>query len=210
MKSFSKKDIKKLDQVFRLNLINSVNGYKSANLIGTKGKHGENLAVFSSVFHLGFNPALLGLIMRPATVPRNSLSNILATKKYTINSIHQSIAKQAHYTSAKFKEGVSEFEYCKLTPEYLENFEAPFVKESKLKMAMNLEQKIDIEINGTILIIGSIENLIIEEKAIRDNGQLDLPAIGVTTISGLNRYNVAEEIGKFPYARVNETPSFEL
>ena len=208
MKSFSKEEIKALDKIYRLNLINSVSGYKSANLIGTKGENGENLAIFSSVVHLGANPALLGFIMRPASVPRNTLTNMKHSKKFTINSVSEEIAERAHYTSANFAASVSEFEACKLTPEYLNNFEAPFLKESKLKMAMHLEQIIEIELNDTMLIVGSIENVYVEEKALTDNGQLNLNLIETVAISGLNRYHQVKEVGNFPYARIDGLPKF--
>tara|TARA_R110000868_G_scaffold44248_2_gene147934 strand:+ start:276 stop:905 length:630 start_codon:yes stop_codon:yes gene_type:complete len=209
MKSFNKEEIKSLDKIFRLNLINSVSGYKSANLIGTKGEEGENLAIFSSVVHLGANPALLGFIMRPATVPRNTLTNMKHSKCFTINSVSEEIIEKAHYTSANFDSGVSEFKACNLTPEYLGNFKAPFLKGSKLKMAMKLEQIIDIELNDTMLVIGSIENIYVDKMALTNNGQLDLNAINTVAISGLNRYHKVEEIGNFPYARVSELPTFK-
>ena len=209
MKSFNKEEIKSLDKIFRLNLINSVSGYKSANLIGTSSEEGENLAIFSSVVHLGANPALLGFIMRPAAVPRNTLTNMKQSKSFTINSISEEIIQKAHYTSANFDSGVSEFKACELTPEYIGDFEAPFLKESKLKMAMRLEQIIDIELNDTMLIIGSIQNIYVDEIALKKNGQLDLNAINAVAISGLNRYHKVEEIGNFPYARVLELPVFK-
>lgn len=71
---FDKNAINAMDKRYRANLINSVTGYKSANLIGTVSQEGtENLAVFSSVTHLGSNPAMLGFIMRPITVPRTPI-----------------------------------------------------------------------------------------------------------------------------------------
>ena len=57
---FSKKDIINASRIHRLNLINSITGIKPANLIGTISKDGHtNLAIFSSVIHLGSNPALI-------------------------------------------------------------------------------------------------------------------------------------------------------
>ena len=60
-----------------------------------------------------------------------------------------------------------------------------------------------------MLVIGSIENIYVDEVAVTDNGQLDLNAIDTVAISGLNRYHKVEEIGNFPYARVSELPIFE-
>ncbi|WP_223787246.1 flavin reductase [Marinicella meishanensis] len=81
--------IQQMDRIKRLNFINAITGIKPANLIGSNSpKHGSNLAIFSSVVHLGSNPALLGFITRPTgEVPRNTLENIEATGYYTINHV---------------------------------------------------------------------------------------------------------------------------
>ena len=61
----------------RLNLINSCTGYKSANLIATKSKDGiSNVALFSSVTHIGSNPPMISFITRPLTVKRDTYTNI--------------------------------------------------------------------------------------------------------------------------------------
>jgi hypothetical protein len=53
MTVISRDDISKLEKVERLNLINSCTGYKSA-LIATKSVDGAvNVAIFSSITHLG-------------------------------------------------------------------------------------------------------------------------------------------------------------
>jgi flavin reductase (DIM6/NTAB) family NADH-FMN oxidoreductase RutF len=60
------RDIQKLDKIKRLNLINSITGIKPANLIGTVDEtKNSNLAIFSSIVHLGSNPPLIGMVIRP-------------------------------------------------------------------------------------------------------------------------------------------------
>ena len=69
----SRKDVDEMDKIYRINLINSCTGYKSANLIGTKSSKGIlNVAVFSSITHMGSNPPLLGFVIRPITVNRDT------------------------------------------------------------------------------------------------------------------------------------------
>ena len=207
---FTKQDIQELDRVKRLNIINSVSGIKPANLIGTRSKDGlSNVAIFSSVIHLGSNPALLGFIMRPTDdVPRHTYENIKETGYYTINHVPVSIANKAHYTSAKLDRSVSEFERCGLTEEYLQNFHAPFVKECSLKMGMKMVDEIPIPINGTILMIGEIEHLIIPDNAVNEKGYIDLSLYNTAGISGLNNYYSLKPEASFPYARPNEIPDF--
>ncbi|MEM7370547.1 MAG: flavin reductase [Bacteroidota bacterium] len=207
---FTRSDIQDLDRIKRLNLINSITGIKPANLIGTISKDGRsNLAIFSSVIHLGSNPPLIGMVLRPTgEVPRHTYENIQQLGTYTINHIHQTFIERAHYTSAKFEE-ISEFDACGLTEEYLEGFEAPFVKESELKLGLKHVQSIPIELNGTILVIGEIQHLIVPERAIDQSGQLDLSSVADVGISGLNRYYALKKLAEYPYVRVSELPDWE-
>jgi len=209
MKSYSKEDIQALDRIYRLNLINSISGYKSANLIGTKGSAGENLAIISSVVHLGSNPALLGFIMRPDTVERHSLTNIRENGCFTINHVHESMIERAHYTSANFDKSISEFDACKIKASYIDDFAAPFVEDSKVKMAMKTTELVPINSNDTIMVVAAVEKLLLDEKLLTESGQLDLNVSETVCISGLNRYHRVSEIAKFPYARTSELPSFK-
>lgn len=203
-------DLNQLDRTERLKLINSISGIKSANLIGTKGDDGiENLAIFSSVVHLGSNPSLLGMVLRPnSEVRRHTFENIQYAKVFTINQVTSDIVKKAHYTSAKFPKHVSEFDACNLRAEYLDGFDAPFVAESKLKIGMKLEDVISIPANESILIVGSVQHLVIDEEAFDQSGYLNLASIDTVGISGLNSYYELNKIMDFPYARVNELPNF--
>ena len=97
---YTKKDIAELGRVPKLKLINSITGIKPANLIGTINEQGNsNLAVFSSIVHLGSNPALLGFISRPHKAAfGHTVRNIEGNGYYTINHIHPKIVKQACFT----------------------------------------------------------------------------------------------------------------
>ena len=65
MTHFNTNDFENLHHLYRINLINSCSGFKSANLIGTKSLSGvSNVAIFSSVTHIGSNPPLLGFFLR--------------------------------------------------------------------------------------------------------------------------------------------------
>ncbi|MTI20515.1 flavin oxidoreductase [Fulvivirga sp. RKSG066] len=207
---YTKKDIEELERVKRLNIINSISGIKPANLIGSVDNKGNaNVAIFSSVVHLGSSPALLGFVIRPTgEVPRNTYDNIMATDKYTINHVTDGFTKKAHYTSAKFDKDVSEFEKCGLTPEYLEGFKAPFVKESKIKIGLTFKEGIPIKLNGTMLMIGEIEHLIVPDEALAKNGYINLSTASTAGISGLNSYYQLNKIDDYPYARPHELPEF--
>ncbi len=206
---YDKKAIDQLDRVTRLKIINSVTGIKPGNLIGTIGESGAtNLAVFSSIIHLGSNPSLLGFISRPQTEEvGHTLRNILQTEFYTINHIHPEFVEKAHYTSAKFSSDVSEFDACNLSEEYINHFKAPFVQESIFKMGLRFKEAVDIKLNGTVLVIGEIEELVIADKAFV-NQDIDLEASEGVGISGLNTYYSLKKIDSYPYARLSEIPKF--
>jgi len=201
---FSKQDILNISRIKRLNLINSITGIKPANLIGTVSKDGHtNLAIFSSVIHLGSNPALIGFMTRPdKKVRRDTLNNILETNYYTINHVHQNFIEQSHKTSGKYNKEVSEFDMCNLTEDYLFDFPAPFLKESKIKMGLKLQNIINITDNQTKLILGLIEHIHIDDIALEDNGDINLQIINDVGIGGLNNYYKLEKIAHYPYFKV--------
>lgn len=202
MTHYTNSDIRNLDKLFRLNLINSCTGYKSANLIATMSRVGiTNVAVFNSVMHIGSNPPLLGFIMRPATVPRNTLENIKNTQYFTVNHIQKNMIEQAHQTAAKYDETVSEFEQTGLEEEYLDSFYAPYVKQSTIKMGCRYVNEYHIKENGTHLIIGEIEHLYFEEGIQMPDGWLRLEDAETMAINGLDGYALPVLLDRFHYAR---------
>ena len=194
-----KKDyIKNVDRIWRLNFINSVTGIKPANLIGSKSKKGkENLAIFSSVVHLGSNPALLGFVIRPQHKKKShTYLNIQETQYFTINSITKSFYQKAHLTSSKILE--SEFDVFNIDKEYIEDFNAPFVKKSPLKIGMRIENLVNLP-NGCKLIIGSIELISIIDSYLDSAGKIDLDQSDIVGISGLNSYYSLSFLDYLPY-----------
>lgn len=198
-----------MERIARLKLINSVTGIKPANLIGTTdGAGNSNLAIFSSVIHLGSNPPLLGFVTRPiGEVPRHTYENILRTNQYTINHVRPEQTEAAHYTSAKFDRETSEFARCGFTEQYVDGFAAPFVGECTFKIGMRFREVIEIKANDTIMVIGEIEHIIMDDTAMVD-GDIDLQVSEAVGISGLNTYYKMEKIARYPYARVSSTPEF--
>ena len=198
----TQQELDAMHHLYRINLVNGITGYKSANLIGTKSASGiPNVAVFSSVTHFGSNPPLIGFVLRPTTVPRNTYENIKETGIYTINHINSNIIQQAHHTAAKYPDEISEFEKANLTASYLDDFEAPFVGEAVIKLAMQFEEEIPIKANGTILVLGSIQKIILPEELVAPDGFVDLNLAETVAISGLDAYHAPKWLSRFDYAR---------
>lgn len=205
-----KEAIEQLERTYKLNLINSISGIKPANLIGTRSSSKkDNVAIFSSVVHLGSSPAQLGFIMRPQTAsPRDTYLNIKETGYYTINHVSESLIEKAHYTSAKLEIGDSEFDKMRIEKEFIDDFYAPFVKNSAVKIGMKHLTSIPLP-NECTLVIGSVEFIVLPDYAINDLGQVDLAAYSCAGISGLNTYYGFHKLARFPYVRVHEIPDFE-
>ncbi|MGB6138034.1 MAG: flavin reductase [Shewanella sp.] len=191
-----------LDTRTRAHFINSLSGFKSANLIGTQDDQGHtNLAIVSSVFHLGANPPLVGMIIRPHSVARHTFENILKTGFYTINQVNQSIYSQAHQTSARYDRDESEFAATGLTAEYLSDFHAPFVKQSRLKYSVKFVEHQHLAVNGTELVIGEISDIYVDDNAVEDDGFIDLQALDTVAITGLDSYHITTKLARLPYAK---------
>jgi flavin reductase (DIM6/NTAB) family NADH-FMN oxidoreductase RutF len=206
MKSFNNHDIACMEQRFRANFINSLTGFKSVNLVGTQNLDGQfNLAIFSQVFHLGANPPLIGLILRPAETERHTYENMKSVGYFTLNHILPQFCSAAHQTSARYSAQISEFEACGIDPEIIDDFNAPFVKQSKVKIGLRFVQEMPITINNTILLIGQIEKVIIHQSgAIANDGFVDLESLQSITSSGLDSYHITQKIHRFSYAKINQ------
>ncbi len=201
IRSSDKNNFKKREWV---KLVNSLSGPKSVNLLGTTTNSGQtNLAIISSVFHLGSEPPLMGFILRPhsAESPRHSLLNIKESKYFTINHVNSKIYKLAHQTSARYDRNQSEFELCGLSSEYIDNFTAPFVKESNIKIGLKLIECLHLKQNNTNLIIGEIKLINLKENYLRQDGSIDIQKADSIAVSGLDEYHKLDKIARLSYAK---------
>ena len=205
MLHFETKDLQELASRFRANLINGCTGYKSSQLLATKSKAGvTNVAIFNSVVHIGSNPALLGFILRPLTVRRDTYTNFKECGYFTVNQVHPGIVRAAHQTSAKYREGESEFAQTGLTAHYLDGFQAPYVEESRIKIGCRYENEYPIKENGCRLIIGAIEHIYLPEEIIEEDGWIRLDKADTLTAVGLDGYAMPSLLDRFAYARPGE------
>lgn len=202
MKKIHNTQILSWQQHYRTNLINALSGFKPVALVGTADVMGNtNLAVFNSLMHIGANPPLLGLIFRPDTVERHTLGNITSTGHYTINLVGRSFVRQAHQTSARYPSGTSEFEATGLQAIFEDHFPAPFVKESPVRIGLRLAERLDIQANGTHLIIGEIMLVELDEEVLEEDGHLRLDKADVVCCNGLDSYYLPQFMERLPYAK---------
>lgn len=198
----NKEEIEQYEQLYRTAFINSLAGFRQALLVGTKSVDGyANLAIFNSLIHLGADPALFGLINRPNSVQRDTLNNILESKEYTLNYISCTEYRKAHQTSARYDKNISEFEQVGFEELYYPFCKAPFVKDAIVKIAMQLEEIIPIPINGTLMIVGSIIKVDLDETMVGTDGFVALSEADILISQGLDAYFVSKPVGRLPYAK---------
>jgi flavin reductase (DIM6/NTAB) family NADH-FMN oxidoreductase RutF len=202
MNSITSDQLAEMEKHYRIGLINSLVGYRSLNLLGTTSQSGAtNLCVISSAFHMGSNPPLFGMVMRPEREHNDTLRNIKEVGQYTLNNVLPQYYKQAHQTSASYPSGVSEFDECGFNPTYFADFKAPCVAEASIKVGLELREIIDVALNGTTIVIGEIVHIAVEEHLIGNDGFIDHSKAETLTVAGLDSYYQTEAIGRLAYAK---------
>jgi len=203
-----RQDLDALPQRQRAAFINCLSGYKSANLVGSVSASGQhNLAIVSSVVHLGANPPLLAFISRPPSVDRHTLEYIEDTGFFTLNHVHQGMLEAAHQTSARYPRDVSEFDAVGLTAERGAIHPAPYVAESRLKIGLALREMKPIELNGTVMVIGEIMEVQLPDGSLGEDGFVDLSQLDTVTIGGLDGYYRVDPLCRLSYAKPDKKPS---
>ncbi len=195
-------DIDAMEHLKRVQLATSLPGAKPICLVGTKSLTGiTNLAPFSSITHLGSNPMLIGMVTRPDTVDRHTLRNILDTKSWTLNHVHEDILKQAHQCSARYPAETSEFTAVGLNEEFHPDIIAPFIKESRVRYALSLEDIVDIKANNTKLVIGRVQLIELPDASFQSDGGIDLIESGTLASTALDTYFSISKVAQLPYAK---------
>ncbi|TVR84740.1 MAG: flavin reductase [Saprospirales bacterium] len=192
---------------YRATFINSLWGYRPVALLGTVDAAGQtNLCIVNSLFHLGANPPMCGMVFRPHNVERHSLENILEVGEYTINLMPFPLSARAHQTSAKYKREESEFDKVGLKPIWSGRFAAPFVGESPVRIGMELLRKIQLEENNTEMVIGKVKMIEIAENLVEEDGFVCHARGDILCGSGLDAYHSVNNGIRYTYAKPDETP----
>ncbi len=204
---FLSEDIRAMETRRRAAFINSLTGFKPANLVGSVDSRGHtNLAIMSSAVHLGAAPPLVALVIRPGGEERHTLANILATGHYSLNHVHSSIVEAAHQTAARYGRDESEFEATGLTPEWLKGFPAPLVAEANVRLGLQLREHQRLQLNDTHLVIGEIVLADLPDGCLRNDGALDLEATGTVALAGLDTYHQPLKLKRMAYAKPDLPP----
>ena len=186
--------------------MNSLSGFRPVSLIATINEDGvSNLGVFSNIVHLGADPALIAFVNRPREAAPHTLRNIEIRGKYTINHIHPDFVEKAHQCSAKYADGVNEFHEVGLTPHYKDDFNIPYVAESRVQMGLELSEIIPLK-NGTFLVVGNLVNAYVSEEALGNDGFINLAKTDTLVSLGLDGYYQVNPLQRFTYAKPDKAP----
>ncbi|GAB4403266.1 MAG: flavin reductase [Bacteroidia bacterium] len=205
MKSYRFQDILDLPKEYRRNFVNSLSGYKSLCLCGTINFEGQtNLSLMNSVQHVGANPPLMGMLIRPDVVPRHTLRNIETTGYYTLNHVTEAIYRQAHQASANYPAEVSEFDATGLAEEYGTIHPAPYVAQAVIQIGLIFQERHQILANATQFVVGRIVEVRIAEDILRPDGYIDPALAGSLAGAGLDGYYEGRRLARLAYARPNQ------
>ncbi|MFT6097014.1 MAG: flavin reductase (DIM6/NTAB) family NADH-FMN oxidoreductase RutF [Nonlabens sp.] len=206
MKHINHKELQSYERIYRANLVNSVTGFKSANLLATRSKDGvDNVAIFSSVTHLGSDPALFSFVQRPlGHGAGHTYYNLKETGKITLNHIPVSLVNVAHQSSAKYDKNISEFEELEIEKLERDGYAVPFVKESPVQLVAEYVNEYYLEENNCILVICKITEVFLDPDILHEDGWLDLGKAGTVTINGLDGYAAAKTEKRLSYAQVDK------
>ena len=199
--------ISEMEQQYRTTFVNSISGFKSLQMVATISESGKtNIALFNSIFHIGANPPLIGMICRPDGDQHETFSNLSKTGVYTLNNVKEEWYKKAHQTSARFNVNQSEFETCGFTEQFLPTFKAPFVKEASVKLGMEVKEINTIKFNGSRLVIGEVMYVILDEGLVGTDGFVDVEKAKSVTVVGLDSYHSTQKLSRLKYAKPEYQP----
>ena len=209
MKTLNDLDLELMPRRKRGRLVNSLSGFKSANLIGTTDGEGtHNLSIVSSAVHLGSDPALIGVVFRPPAEREHgshTYLNIRETGVFTMNHVGRDWYMRGHQASARYAEDVNEFEELGLTPIYRCGFEAPAVEEAPVRLGLERVDEWRIPQNECRFVVGQIRWVEFPESALAQDGYLDLEGLGVVALSSLDGYHVTQKLSRLAYAKPEQS-----
>lgn len=205
MKHISLREINEWDRFYRGNFINCLSGFKSATLIGTfKENQQPNLAIFSNIFHVGAQPAIIGFINRPREAAPHTIANIERTGVYTMNLVPEAYAVNAHQSSAKYDLETDEFLATGFTTQFVDGVDAPFVAESKIKYAMTLLEIIPVRHNQTNIVLGNVTDVLIDKDLVSEDGFIHLDNANTLASLGIDGYFTTRSGSRYKYAKAGE------
>lgn len=169
-----------------------------------------NLAPYS--FHNAFssNPPIIGI--SPAYSGKtgkikNTLSNILDTKEFTLSVVNFDMVEQMNICAADFPKDINEFEKSGLTPNESKIISVPGVSESPIIMECKFIQHIEFDNKpgSGNLILGEVVYFHANKNVVLDSGFIDPIKMDQVSRLGMNWYSRAN-LGLFELSAPKNIP----
>ena len=174
MKLFSLEEFKQMKEAFKVNFINSLSGFESSNLIGTINSESQpNLGLTSACFHLGADPAVIGLAVSPLHVEPQTIKNLIEQESFTINHVDKSQYKKRENPHLYFTHDFSDVNPNAFTEFYTGSIEAPYAAEALIKIGLLKKECIAIKETNSYVLVGSIQEVLLDETLIGDDGRIN-------------------------------------
>tara|TARA_B110000116_G_scaffold115065_1_gene100000 strand:- start:224 stop:511 length:288 start_codon:yes stop_codon:yes gene_type:complete len=88
-----------------------------------------------------------------------------------------------------------------LEKEFKDDYKAPFVKSSRIKLGCKYLNQYEIKENNTLLMIAEINDIYFNEDIIQNDGWLNLDIAKTVTVNGLDGYALPSLVQRFEYAK---------
>jgi hypothetical protein len=199
--SLNREQILDLDKRYRIALINSLSGVRTA-FIGITGEHEQwNATTLSNITHVGAYPAQLSVLFRPPSTNSHTLENYRNFGIMTLICMPFHKCDTVHEVSVNAPKDVFELE---LLDEPVQNFEGwghPIPKDFIYAIEIEYVEEFTLN-NQCIYTVGSINQLRWSEKLqINEQGQVFFQESPVLAI-GLQHYTSIHTEGKqLPYPK---------
>ena len=72
---------------------------------------------------------------------------------------------------------------------------------AKSSYGVKFREKLDLDINKTILVIGEIIEIFCDKSLISTDGKIDIEQAESVAVSGLDEYHTTNSLGRLPYAK---------
>jgi len=203
---YSLSDIQNWNDQYRNNLIHALSGYHGVFLLAAKGADGHaSLLLIDSVVNLGASQ--IGFVIPQQTTA--VIDQLRKTKCCTINHVHKSFLKNAHYANVALASGAPVFETCNLVERYEDGFQAPFVGESKVAFGLELTNELVVPGTDAVLFSGAVKSVYIDDVVIETDGQIDLETAHDVCVTGTTQYSTVSKFRKMETAELEHMPDFK-
>ena len=199
--SLNREQILDLDKRYRIALINSLSGVRTA-FIGITGEHEQwNATTLSNITHVGAHPGQLSVLFRPPSTNSHTLKNYRNFGIMTLICMPFDKYDTVHEVSVNAPKNVFELELLDEPVQNFEGWDHPIPKDFIYAIEIEYVEEFTLN-NQCIYTVGSINQLRWSEKLqINEQGQVFFQESPVLAI-GLQHYTSIHTEGKqLPYPK---------